>query len=357
VTLPFLLPTLILEFNLSYFQAGLLTLATSLFSGILQPIVGYAADRYAKLKLIMQLGFVAFSAGLVLAGLSNSFSLLWFAFFIFGLGQATFHAQSTNLITRAFPDAKGRAMGIHGIGGSIGNFSAPILATLLIAPLGWRNAAFLLAIPALLTLVLIRWWLAEPAKSEGEAKAPAFSISPTLLVLALNFGLLHMVYIGFLAFLPTYLVENGFLLEQAGIISALMLFVGFFAQPAGGLIFDRVGGRLLFMGSSIFAGAALLLLTIGSGLPIIPIIMLFGAAVTATFPVTLAMGSAVAQGQHVGTSVGLVFGLSGVLSAFAPSLTGYVAYSFGLQQSFYLLVLLAALSFSVSFLLPAAKSD
>ena len=96
IILPFLLPTLIITFDLSFFQAGLLTIAKSLLSGLLQPVIGYLADRYAKRKLIMLLGFFTFSLGLSIVSISNSYILLLGAFFIFGLGQATFHAQSTN---------------------------------------------------------------------------------------------------------------------------------------------------------------------------------------------------------------------------------------------------------------------
>ncbi|MEK6221033.1 MAG: MFS transporter, partial [Chloroflexota bacterium] len=127
ITLPFLLPTLIVAFNLSFFEAGLLTIATSLLSGFLQPVMGYLADAFAKRKLIIILGFFAFSLGLVIAGAAVSYPMLLGAFFVFGLGQATYHAQSTNLITKAFPDSRGRSMGIHGVGGSIGNFLSPTI--------------------------------------------------------------------------------------------------------------------------------------------------------------------------------------------------------------------------------------
>lgn len=350
VVLPFLLPTLIVAFDLSFFEAGLLAIATSLLSGLLQPVVGYLADIHAKRKIIILIGFFAFSLGLIIAGSSVSYPMLLVAFFVFGLGQATFHAQSTNLITRAFPHSRGRSMGVHGIGGSIGNFSAPIIATFLITGLSWRYATSLLAVPGLLVIILLGYMLSEPPKARTMAKGTPI-ISTKLLVLAFNFGLIYMVYIGFLTFLPTFLVENGSSLGQAGLIAAFMLFVGFLAQPAGGFIYDKLGGRFLFAASSLLAGFGLLLFTIESNIPTIIFIIIIGAAVQATFPVALAMGSEIARGETVGASVGFVFGVSGVLASFAPVLTGYAADLFGLQASFRLLVVLAVLSFGVSFFL------
>ncbi|MEM7344301.1 MAG: MFS transporter [Chloroflexota bacterium] len=354
VTLPFLLPTLIMVFDLSFFQAGLLAIATSLLSGVLQPIVGHWADFNSKRKPVMMIGFVAFSLGLMVAGLSVSYAMVLLAFFIFGLGQTTFHPQSTNFITNAFPDAKGRAMGIHGIGGSIGNFSAPLAVTFLLTAFGWRYALFFLAIPGLLMLPFLGGLLSEPPKPK-EIVRQTFQVTPILILLSLNFALIFMAYRGFLIFLPTYLVETGSTLQQAGYIAALMLFVGFLAQPIGGYVYDRLGGRFVMIVTSILTGVAILLFTMDSGLPSLIFIIIVGMAGTATFPVSLAMASDVSDGKNVGANVGFVFGASGVLGAFIPAITGYAADNWGLQLSFRLLVIVAVASLVMALFLPGHK--
>jgi FSR family fosmidomycin resistance protein-like MFS transporter len=351
ITLPFLLPTLIVAFDLSYLKAGFLTIATSLLSGFLQPVAGYLADKYAQRIKTIQLGFFAFSLGLIIAGFSVSYLMLLAAFFIFGLGQATFHAQSTNLVTREFPRTRGKSMGIHGVGGSIGNFSAPIVITSLITVLSWRHTVSILAIPGMLMIILLAKLLNDPPGAPINTKGKP-DISGKLLLLTLSYGLMNMTYIGFLTFLPTYLVGNGSSLNQAGLINAIMLFVGFVAQPAGGFIYDKFGGRFVFTTSALLASAGLLLFSIDSNFPPIMLIIIIGAATQARFPVTLAMGSEIAKPESVGVSVGFVFGLSGVLASFTPAITGYAADSLGLQTSFLLLVVLAVLSLIVSFFLP-----
>lgn len=356
VTLPFLIPTLITEFDLSFFEAGLLAIATSLFSGILQPVIGYLADRFGRRKMVIMLGFLAFAFGLMIASVSQSFPMLFIAFFIFGLGKSTFHAQSTNMITRAFPHSKGKSMGIHGIGGSIGNFSAPLITTFLITALSWRIAAIYLAIPGFLMLIFLGFLLLEPPKAQKATKREPF-ITSKLILLACIFGLVFMAYIGFLTFLPTYLVINGSSLNQAGGISALMLFVGFIAQPAGGFIYDNLGGRFLFAVSALLLGTGIWFLTIDPILPSIIFIVIIGAASTATFPVALAMGSEIAKPESVGVSVGFVFGFSAVLASFTPALTGYGADLYGLNVSFRLLVVIAGLALCGAFFLPGKKLE
>ena len=103
LVLPFLLPTLIVVFQMDFFAAGLVALATNLFGGLLQPVAGYLADRYGIRKRMMVVGFLLFALGLLLVGLSTSYIMIILAWFVYGLGIATFHAQSTNFITDAFP--------------------------------------------------------------------------------------------------------------------------------------------------------------------------------------------------------------------------------------------------------------
>jgi len=350
VTLPFLLPTLIATFHLNFFQAGILAIATSLFSGLLQPVVGYAADRSGRRKAVILCGFLAFSLGLVAAGFATSYIMLVAAFFIFGLGKSTFHAQSTNFITRAFLTSKGRAMGIHGIGGSIGNFSAPIIVTSLIVAFTWQEALFLMAIPGVVMVIFLG--VALPIHSGHQKEKTRLKIPRKLILLAINFGLILMFYEGFLVFLPTFLMEQGSSLSQAGFITAFMLFVGFLAQPVGGYIYDRLGGRYLFAISSLLAAVSLLLLTSGWDLPAILFIALVGASATATFPVALTMGSEIADGANVGLSVGMVFGVASMLASVTPAMTGYVADLFDMQTAFRLLTVLAVAAFGLSFFMP-----
>jgi MFS family permease len=113
----------------------------------------------------------------------------------------------------------------------------------------------------------------------------------------------------------------------------------------------------LFAASSLLAGLGLLFFTIESVVPSIIFVILIGAAVQATYPVSLAMGSELAKGENIGVSVGFVFGMSGVMASFAPALIGYAADSIGLQASFQLLVILAVLALAVSFFLPARRLD
>ncbi len=348
--LPPLLPALLIAFSMNYLQVGVLTFCFYILSGILQPTMGHLSDKHAIRKKMLLAGFLINGVGCIAIGLSPTYLLVVLSSLLCGLGAATFHPQSTNFITRLFPETKGRAMGIHGWGGSIGNFLAPLVVAYLVPAFGWRHGVMLLAIPGLLIVALLWSVLDEPqaTRTSGFSKG----ITQQLVLVALAFSLLSMVLRGFLTFLPTFLVEHGSSLSQAGVITSLMLFIGLIAPPLGGHIYDKVGGRMIFLVCSLGTGLAMFAFTLSSGLMMIAWTVAVGFFIFALFPVSLAIGSEIAKDNCVGISVGFIFGCSSTLSAFAPILTGYMGDLFGLNLAFQILVVFALLAAVLSCTLP-----
>ncbi len=342
VLLPVLLPVIALDFGLTYTQFGFILLITTISSGFLQPLFGFIADRHGIQKQVVLMGFVMFALGLTGFSIASTFLALIVSSFIYGFGETTFHAQSTSYITSTFAENKGKAMGIHGLGGSVGNFLAPVSAAFLVTAFEWRFAAIMLAVPALALIAILSASLKNRKKSNHLSFASG--LTREIFVLGINFGLIIMLYKGFLAFLPTWLLENGEALTSAGAITSLMLIIGILAQPIGGMVFDKYGGRVVFIVSPIIAGIALLLMTGINGWLVIPMIVIIGASITMTFPVALAMASSLTSGGEAGMSVGVVFGISSTMSAFTPLVTGLLADQFGLEIAFQLLVLLPILT-------------
>jgi FSR family fosmidomycin resistance protein-like MFS transporter len=331
-------------------QIRLLSLCFSILSGLLQPTIGHLSDKHARRKKAIIAGFLISSVGLLALGLAPTYPLVLVASLFCGLGAATFHPQSTHLLSRAFPDTLGRAMGIHGWGGSIGNFLAPLVVSALVSLVGWRQGVMLLIIPGLCIALLLWNLLEEP----HDVKVTSFStgLSKDLVLVAVTFALLSMVLRGFLTFLPMFLVERGSTLAQAGFFTSLMLFVGLVAQPLGGAVYDRIGGRAIFFICAVATGIGVWAFTLSTGLMVVAWTMVVGFFVAALFPVSLAIGSAIAKENGVGLSVGVIFGLSSTLAAFTPALMGYVADLVGLARSFSLLIVLAFLAALLALALP-----
>ncbi|MGH7320452.1 MAG: MFS transporter [Candidatus Rokuibacteriota bacterium] len=354
MVIPPLVPALRETFHLSYAQIGVLSFCFSILSGVLQAPVGHLADARGGRKRVVLAGFLVFCGGFVAMALAPTYPLILGASLLCGLGATTFHPQSTNFLTRAFPASRGRAMGIHGWGGSIGNFLAPLVVAALVSQLGWRQALLCLVVPGLLAAALLWGLLEEPPPVTAATRE--WGITRDLVLVAVTFGLLSMVLRGFLTFLPTFLVERGASLARAGFLTSLMLVVGLVAQPLGGQVYDRIGGRPLFLTCAVGTGLGLLVFSASSGPMLLAGAALVGFFVFAVFPASLALPSEIARGGRVGLAVGIVFGVSATMAAVTPILTGYAADLVGLERAFQLLIIVVILAAALSLRLPGRRA-
>lgn len=103
---------------------------------------GILSDRWGGLSVILLgIGLSLVGAVLaILAGEAGSIALFALAMMLMGVGISTYHPAGLWALSAAYPKGKGRshAMGIHGFGGSFGQFLAPVLAGLGAVILGWQ---------------------------------------------------------------------------------------------------------------------------------------------------------------------------------------------------------------------------
>lgn len=210
------------EFSLSKSQSGMLGSALRFPYGLGAIFAGLLADRFgAKRILVVYLLGSAVTCASFLS--SSTYAMISVQTFSLGAFASMYHpaglallANETTLETRA------RALGTHGVLGSLGIASAPFLAgiVLSIRPGDWRGYYLLLGVLSGLLAVLLLVML-KPSKSatvsseESVAGSPPpvivnlkFQIWPyTLLVLGTAMG--GIIYGGVLHFLPRYLNESG----------------------------------------------------------------------------------------------------------------------------------------------------
>jgi len=239
--MPAFLPALADEFGLDYTELGILSLTATLLSGVLQPSMGHYADRYGSRRFVVSMGFALGGIGFLAMALAPTFYIIVIVSLFVGLGAGTYHPQATAFLVQAYPTARGRTLGIHGWGGSIGHFAAPAAATLAVAWVDWRAAMVMIAIPLLVTAVILRSQL-EETQPNPEARLRG-ALSRQLILVAIVFGLLGMVLRSFLTFTVKMLVDEGWADTGAGTALTVILLVGAIAQPIGGRAFDRVGAR------------------------------------------------------------------------------------------------------------------
>lgn len=351
--LPAFLPAMTDEFDLSYLQLGILSLSFTIMSGLLQVSFGHYADRYGRRRRALVFGFAVTAVGFVGMGLSPTYLVLVATSLLCGLGASTYHPQATAILVASNPADRGRTMGIHGWGGSVGAFIAPVGVAVLVTAVGWRSALFLLAIPCAVVALGMRAGVTESAPNPSARLRGG--IPPDVWVLAIAFALLSMVIRGFLTFLPTLLVDEGSTLSRAGLLTTFVLVVGLVAQPLGGVMYDRHGGRTVFVAASVATTAGLGLFIVSSGWLQLVAVAIVAFFVFSMFPVSLAMGSELSGVERTGIGVGVIFGISGLSGAAVQPLVGGVADLVSLHVGLSMLIVFSIAAALLGTRLPADR--
>ena len=132
------LPTLVDEFDTTFALTQWVVLAYMLTQATLTLGFGRLGDMVGK-KPIFTTGFVVFTTGSVLAGLSPTIGWLIAARVVQAVGAAMIFALGFAITTEAFPPTeRGRALGINGTMVSLGIMAGPIVGGLIIEATDWR---------------------------------------------------------------------------------------------------------------------------------------------------------------------------------------------------------------------------
>jgi FSR family fosmidomycin resistance protein-like MFS transporter len=357
LAVPPLLPAIQQSFALSYSAVSIVPFLTLATSALLQPTLGYLADRHTLRRAFMAGGFLALALGMLALWRSGSYLGVLAAAVLLGIGASTYHPQSATLLTYYFERRnRGFAQGVHGIGNAIGFAGAPLLMAFLLARMDWHRAAAWMALPAGLGAAIVLFALREPASRGG---AGLFAgITRPLVLLTLANGLALATSQSFVTWLPTYYVGHHFDLSRASLLTVLTSGAAFLAQPLGGSLSDRIGRRNLIVValSGTAVSLALFLLAPGIGWAI-ALSVLVGFCTSLTPPVMMVYASELARGERTGVAVGVVWGLATTISAISLPVTGRIIDLAGGQigPAYLALVVAAALGALISSRLPREK--
>jgi EmrB/QacA subfamily drug resistance transporter len=186
------LPTLVDELSTNFATVQWVVLAYLLTLATLLLLVGRLADIHGKKRIYMA-GFVVFTIGSVLCGLSQTVYMLIAMRVVQAVGAAMVLALGPALITEAFPGSeRGKALGIAGAIVSIGIIAGPTIGGVLIEQLSW-HWIFFVNVPIGLLGTLMAYRFVHNIPPSGERKfdywgALTLFISLLSLLLALTLG-------------------------------------------------------------------------------------------------------------------------------------------------------------------------
>ncbi len=163
---PVLIP-IMREFHLTHSQAGLLATAFFFAYTFMQLPAGVLGDWIGK-KTILVLAPLWWGLMSLGTGLAPTFSLLFLARFLTGLGQGTYFGNDRPMIAAYTPPERmGFGQGVSFTGLGIGMAIGISLAGLIADQWGWRMVFLLFAIPSLLAGAIIWWKIREPPRQAG----------------------------------------------------------------------------------------------------------------------------------------------------------------------------------------------
>lgn len=385
-----LLPIIGNEMGLSYSQIGFVMTCQYAAGALSNVPGGMLVDVWGKKGQLMALSLFWVGFPYLMMGFSTEYWMLLLCVVFVGIGNNLWHPTAIPLLGRMFPQRKGLALSLHGMGGNVGDALAPLAVGALLTTLSWREIVVLNVVPGAAMAMLILFFMGtltfapkakkapvEPSTPPVQGAAAALPESssqsmgsymaglrtlmqtPGLFLLTMSSGFRSMTQGTLLTFLPLYLAnEMHYDVFWVGAGMALLQLTGFIAAPIAGHLSDTMGRKTILMSSFGMSGVVLLLMTVAGNSPwFVFLIAVLGFFLYAARPIMQAWMLEATPKNMGGTAIGLMFGMQSGAQAIAPILGGMVADRFGLLAAFYLLAFTIVLANLMVVWIPATTKD
>lgn len=122
-------------------------------SSVIQPLFDIAADRCSKPWLLPG-GLLCAGPGLGLTGMFEGCQWIMVLGILSGVGIAAYHPEDARLVNIAAGDRKNSAMGIFGVGGTIGFTIGPLIVSTAMLHWGLGGSLILLFPASIMAMVI-----------------------------------------------------------------------------------------------------------------------------------------------------------------------------------------------------------
>ena len=354
-----LLPLIEEDFDLTYFEAGLLRSGYAAAMAVLQVPVGFMADRVGEFWLLVG-GNIWVAAGMIAMSLAPSFLLLLAFTLLGGLGGGTQHPLASGIVSRAYDSrARATAVGTVNFAGDLGKMAAPAIALFVAVSYGWRGTMLIIGIGAIAFFLVslfikrsVEIGRAEPVESK-QADAYDGTDKPTT-----GFKILSVV--GFvdsairaaaLTFVPFILKDRGMEITEIFIMFILLMAGGAFGKYICGWFSER-HGLISIVWVTKASAAIFLVATIYAPLVMMaPLMVLLGIGLNGTSSSLYATVAIFAPQARRSRMYGYFYTTNEIGAFAAPLAFGELADIFNLRVSIRLLGLFTATILPVSLLL------
>ena len=360
--LPAMLPFFISAYDLSYAAVAGIVFAANMTSSVVQPLFGYAADRFSK-PWLLSVGLILAGIGLALTGLSKSYEWILFLAVVSGIGIAAYHPEAARLVNFAAGTKKGTAMSLFGVGGTIGFAIGPLIITAALLQWGLKGTLILIVPVTIMALVMVGQFSSfqslevskhhDRNKLDTENYKDDWSAFSRLTITIIGRS---VIFYGLNTFIPIYWIN---VLNQSKAAGAMALTIfactGIVGNLLGGSLADRIGqkkvmllgyfGLMLFLPTLIFVNNAPL-----ANILLIPI----GLTLYGTYSPSIVMGQNYLP-NRIGLSSGVTLGVAVAIGGGAAPIIGRIADLYGLWFSLASIGFLPVFFLAIALTLPHSR--
>ena len=346
------------EFNLSFFQIGVITLTFQLTASLLQPVVGMVTDK-KPLPYTLPIGMCFTLAGLLLMSVAHTYPILLFSVALIGCGSSVFHPESSRVARMASGGKYGMAQSVFQIGGNLGQALGPLLAAGIVlkfgrAHVGWFGLAALLGIVVLLQVG--RWYsrhINERVRKRLPSDQPLFAapvVRRTIGVLMVLMFSKFFYLASISSYYEFYLMHHfGLSMTAATNLLAVFLMAVAAGTLVGGPIGDRIGRKQVIWFSILGIAPFTLMLPYVDLAWTIGLSVVIGAVLASAFPAIIVYAQDMLP-HRIGMVSGMFYGLSFGLGGVGAAVLGVVADHFSIEFVYQLCAFLPLLGLLAVFL-------
>jgi MFS transporter, FSR family, fosmidomycin resistance protein len=333
--IPAIYPLVKTNFHLNFSQIGLITLTFQLAASLLQPLVGMYTDLRPKpFSLATSMGFTLI--GLISMSQAGNFHVLLVSVALIGVGSSIFHPEASKIAYMASGGKRGLAQSIFQVGGNAGSSLGPLLAALIIVPMGQTSIGWFSILPLIAIVVLVfvgRWYKLNIHAFKQKNKIihtdkPLLSkkkIVVSILILLVLIFSKYFYLASMVSYLTFYMIEKFKVSVQH---AQIFLFIFSFSVAAGtllgGPLGDRFGRKYVIWFSILGVAPFTLLLPHANLFGTAILTVIIGVVLASAFSAILVYAQELLPGK-IGMISGLFFGFAFGMGGLGSALLGVLA--------------------------------
>ena len=317
-----LLPVLIEKYSLTLTQAGFIAGISRFLAFVVQPPIGYLADRY-KTRAFVLGGPLIVIISTSLVGIAPSYAVLLLLVSASSIGSSIFHPTTAGMVSSYSGRNFAFSMSVFNMGGTLAFGVGPLFITWLVAGYGLGATPYTVFFGLAVMYYLFKTVpmpVGEGLKDLGLIGSIKEIFGPvwkSILLIWIVMVLRAFVGQSFMTFFPVLYSWEGHSLISVGLLVAIFTVAGSVSGLLAGHMADRMGFKPVFYITHFLTPPCMLLLLYLPGNWAYLGAMLSGFFVLATLPLGVTMAQKLAPGGKSMASslmMGLAWGTGGVLT-------------------------------------------